>query len=482
MKRVMLAAMTIALAACANFTELEAAALEAGRAGSGGGAAGGMSGGSAGGMSGGSSGGTSGGSAGGESGGSAGGMSGGSAGGMSGGSAGGTSGGSAGGGSAGAGSAGGASGGSAGGASGGSAGSFADPELWMGMSQRTSPGPLLAVVASSSNGQLATAEPVGGGVIVEVSNGGRFFAAGTLADLDARFGSVVLTTSNGVWLLNTFAQWASVTGSPSSSGVGLSTPIFRPPGGDQQLASYWRTSPSSVTLYSTSALPADGGIPPGFSMSTTALPNPLTLRVRPDQNGASGVIAGSFTDGGTCLQGSLAVFARIGSSSATVDGGEVAACDMMVASSENQTALLVWRGLDQLSQIRTAFWQPRGANALPREPDAWLTSTTGFAPVEAIATDGLRHAAIVHQPANSVLTVLDAGVRTRVSGYVLVVLGSTRPPRFIELGPTAIPPFGLAFGGSGTQGVFVMANCSVSGGSGGVCPSPGGAVGFLAQP
>ena len=287
--------------------------------------------------------------------------------------------------------------------------------------------------------------------------------------------------SSGVWLLNSQGVWSQVAGTPLP-GVGLTTPIFSTPASGQQLASYWRTSPTSVTLYSTTA-PTDGAAPPGFSPSTTSLPNPLTFRVRPDQNGQSGVIAGSFNiDGEACSSGSQAVFARISSQTAAPSGGNVGACDMLVASSEDQTALLVWR-VNQ-SQPRAAFWQPRGLSALPVEPDYSLTSNNGFRPIEAIATDGSRHAAIVYQPANSVMTVPDAGVRTGAApGYVLVVLGSWRAPRFVDLGP-AIPPFGLAFGEiATTSGLFVLANCSVGSAMPGICNgTPGAVVGFLDQP
>ncbi|MDP3231668.1 MAG: hypothetical protein Q8N26_02740 [Myxococcales bacterium] len=367
--------------------------------------------------------------------------------------------------------------------SGGSAGGFGRPEPWGGTHPVVSPDLLLAVAASSSNGQLATVTSADGGVFVDTINAARFFAPGTLADLDARFGSVVLTTSNGVWLLNSALQWWPVTGSPSSPAVGLSTPIFRPPSGAEQLASYWRTSPSTVSLYSTPPFSTDGGIPPGLSMSTTVLPNPMTFRVRPDSSGQSGVIAGSFSLDGGCEPGSQAVFGRISSQNASVEGGSVPACDMMVASSEAQTALLVWRARDMMGRIHAAFWQPGGLNGLPTEPDHWLSSSFGILPVDAIATDGVRHAAIVYQPANSVLTSGDAGVETGASGYVLIVLRSSSPPRFIDLGPRAVPPFSLAFGVSGAQGVFVLANCSISGGGVvGICATPGAVVGFLAQP
>lgn len=237
-----------------------------------------------------------------------------------------------------------------------------------------------------------------------------------------------------------------------------------------------------MSLFGT-PLPSNGSQPPALTSVTTpgALPNPLTFRVRPDQGGDSGVIAGSFRDGGLCTQDAGdAVFGRIDSVSAAVTGGIVTACDMLVASSEDQTALLVWRANMQ-GQVGTAFWQPRGRNApLPPNPDYWLSSPEGFLSWEAIATNGARHAAIVPQVLGSVVTVPDAGMQFGTAdGYLMVVLGGG-PPRFVDVGPGAGPPFGLAFGSHAcTPGLFVMANCT---GAGTLCSGAGSVVGFLPQP
>jgi hypothetical protein len=287
---------------------------------------------------------------------------------------------------------------------------------------------------------------------------------------------VVVTTTEGVWWLDLQGVWWRVGGTPAS--VGLSTPIFRAPAEQHpRLASYWR-SDAGVALYSSTGLPLDGGAPPQVSLVDAGLPSPLAFRVRPDESGSSGVIVGSRNEE-LCGTQFVATFARIGSFSPMVQGGSVTACDMLVASSEDQHALLVWRAVDAGlgGRIRTAFWQPRGSTTLPTEPDHWLDSNNGFLPIEAIATDGARHAAIVYQPARSTVTLPDAGISID-GGHLLIMVGGANRPRLIDLG-AASPPFGVAFGSDrGSAGLFVLANCPATTLDAGapLCTGPAGGV------
>ncbi len=348
------------------------------------------------------------------------------------------------------------------------------PEIWSGIAIARTPNSYIAVAATTGNGNYLSVERTDSNLLVRAVNNTSFsFDSGVVVhDLDARFSLAALTTSQGVFVLDEGGSWSPLQLAVTPAGTPTSTAIFQPSMSGPKLASFWRLN--TVTAYSANRIAG------GFSLGGTG----TTL-------GASGLVLGRPTeagDAGLALSGSG--LERVDSYAPTSElfGSNIGITDLRLASSESQVALLGWR---QPAAGRTAawLWRPGVSRALPMQPDVLVEGNAGVPTLHAIATNGIRHAAILGPTAQNgssfwVNGDVDGGVAVATSVWLLVTFSDSGDARFITLGPSVQSPVALAFGSAGADaGLFVMANCVTSTNDPSLCSQQGGGViGFLQVP
>ncbi len=331
------------------------------------------------------------------------------------------------------------------------------------------------MAATTGNGNYVFVERTDSNLLVRAVNNTSFsFDSGVVVhDLDSRFSLAALTTSQGVFVLDEGGSWSALQLGVTPAGTPTSTAIFRTDPSTPKLASFWRSNTASA--YGADRL-GDGG----FFLGGTG----TTL-------GASGLVLGRPTeagDAGLALSGSG--LERVDSYAPTSElfGSNIGITDLRLASSESQVALLGWR---QPAAGRTAawFWRPGVSRALPMQPDVLVEGNAGVPTLHAIATNGIRHAAILGPTAQNgssfwVNGDVDGGVAVATSVWLLVTFSDSGDARFITLGPSVQSPVALAFGSAGADaGLFVMANCVTSSNAPSLCSQQGGGViGFLQAP